>query len=245
MNSLINVEESNLKWSNPEITILESQLANKIATLLQSAQAKIVSRNGRSEQARVLFDSCSQKSFINESLSHKLNLPIVRKERIILKAFESQKEKLRTLVVVQARVFCINQPDFVLVEVELYVVPKICSPISCQEIELAQATYEHLVELKLADSTNGSSEIEIDALIGGDSYWCFMTGEMKRGRDGPVALKTILGWVLSGAYHNDSNSVGTNVVSSHVLKLECRAVDYFDRDREIVEHVNKFWDIET
>ena len=171
-------------------------------TLLQSAQAKIVSRNGRSEQARVLFDSCSQKSFINESLSHKLNLPIVRKERIILKAFESQKEKLGTLDVVQARVFCINQPDFV--EVELFVVTKICSPISCQEIELAQATYEHLVELKLADSTNGSSESEIDVLIGGDSYWCFMTGEMKRGRDGPVALKTILGWVLSGAYHNDS-----------------------------------------
>ena len=34
-------------------------------------------------------------------------------------------------------------------------------------------------------------------------------------------------------------------MSSHVLKLECRAVDYFNRDREIVEHVNKFWDIET
>ena len=38
----------------------------------------------------------------------------------------------------------------------------------------------------------------IDVLIGSDYYWQLVSGRVVRGDDGPVALHTNLGWVLTG-----------------------------------------------
>ena len=54
-----------------------------------------------------------------------------------------------------------------------------------QHIELAQATYEHLIGLKLGDSSNGEVELKIDLLIGADFYWEFVTNKMVTGDVGP------------------------------------------------------------
>ena len=58
-------------------------------------------------------------------------------------------------------------------------------------------SYAHLEGLELADEpcNSGSS---IDLLIGLDYYWNFVTGEMKRGEEGPIAINSKLGWLLSG-----------------------------------------------
>ena len=85
-----------------------------------------------------------------------------------------------------------------LTDVELTVVPHICSQISGQTIELAQAMHEHLIDLPLADSTNRNSELAIDILVGGDLYWKLFSGILRRGLRGPFAEETSLGWVLSG-----------------------------------------------
>ena len=101
---------------------------------------------------------------------------------------------------------------------ELQVVPIICSKISRQSIELTHVTYEHLIELELADQTSGSSELHIDILIGGNFYWRFMKGDVRKGTSGPVAINTILGWVLSGPCDWSQNYSTSNFVSSsHVL----------------------------
>ena len=50
----------------------------------------------------------------------------------------------------------------------MYVVPFICSPLCDHNIELAQATYEHLIDLRLADASDGEAELKIDLLIGAD-----------------------------------------------------------------------------
>lgn len=60
--------------------------------------------------------------------------------------------------------------------VDAYDVPSICAPLSQQKIELAQASYEHLSSLELADSSTGGDGMPIDILIGSDFYWQFMTG---------------------------------------------------------------------
>ena len=83
--------------------------------------------------------------------------------------------------------------------------------IACQTIELAQATYDHIIELDLADSTNGSRDLKVDVLIGGDYYWKFIIGEIKRGPCGPIAVDTILGWVLSGPCDGANNSAAASV----------------------------------
>ena len=56
--------------------------------------------------------------------------------------------------------------------------------------------------VKLADSSGGHSLLDVDLLIGADSYWQVVIGQIKQGElGGPVAIKTHLGWVLSGPVH--------------------------------------------
>ena len=158
-------------------------MTQKSTTTSQTAQANVISDTGKSASVRLLFDSCSQKSFANSKIRQVLNLPLLRKERMVLKAYKSRNEEPRVIDVVRAKIKGINKSTTV--DVELYVVSRICSPISCQTIELAQVTYEHIINLELADSTNGSRDLKIDVLIGGDLYWKFITGQVIRGQSGP------------------------------------------------------------
>ena len=192
---------------------------------------------------RVLFDSCSQRSFINSDVSLKLKLPIVKKERMMVKAFETENEKPSLIDIVHARVRGVEKN--ITVEVVLCVIKNICSPIAYQTMELAQATYEHMIELDLADRTDGHSELKIDVLIGADFYWKFITGETIRCKGGPVALNTVLGWVLSGPLDSKDSHVTTNHVSNHVLKIDSSTIEpVLDRDKEMIRQINKFWEIE-
>ena len=66
-----------------------------------------------------------------------------------------------------------------------------------------------------------------------------MTGEVKRGSKGPVAIKTILGWVLNGTFQSQSASqTSVNLCDSLVLKISTREQksirnDKFTRSWEI------------
>ena len=69
-----------------------------------------------------------------------------------------------------------------------------CSPLSGQCIELAKHRFPHLQGLKLANSSGGHSSLDVDLLIGADSYWQVVTGQIKQGElGGPVAINTHLG----------------------------------------------------
>ena len=165
-------------------------------TLLQTAKAITGTSDQNCEQVRVLFDNCAQRSFITTDVKERLNLTVQRRDRMLIKAFEGKNEEIRMIEIVCAKFRGVGKSDVVMAE--LCVVPKICSALTGQSIELAQVTYEHLIDIELADSTDGKSELRIDVLIGGDFYWNFVTERQIRGGSGPVAVDTILGWVLSG-----------------------------------------------
>ena len=94
--------------------------------------------------------------------------------------------------------------------------------------------------MKLADTTDGEDQLEIDILIGADFYWDFVLGDVIRGDSGPVALKTSLGWVLSGNMFN-KNATSTNLVSAHVMKLD---VECQSEDDRLDELVRRFWNLD-
>ena len=103
-------------------------------------------------------------------------------------------------------------------------------------MELAKATYEHLVDLELADNTYGSRDLKIDALIGMDSYWKFVTGEIIRRHSGPVAINTTVGWILSGLCDWSGNDkITTNLISSHVLSVNYETENEQNRDDVIIK----------
>ena len=61
--------------------------------------------------------------------------------------------------------------------------------------------------LKLADTADASDKLEVDVLIGSDLYWNLVTGRVIRGKSGPIAIHTKVGWVLSGPISNHEVTV--------------------------------------
>ena len=108
-------------------------------------------------------------------------------------------------------------------------VPLISSSIQNQAIQFAVESDDHLSHIELADSMKFSQnlEMDVDLLIGSDFYWNFLTGEIRRGEVGPVAMKTKAGWVLSSPVCQPSTSqtASTNLVTSHVVHLETSSLD--------------------
>ena len=67
--------------------------------------------------------------------------------------------------------------------------------------------FEHLKQLNLAGYSNGQDPLQVDILIGADYYWELVTGRTSRCEDGPVAVDTRHGWVLSAWTHNQDEAV--------------------------------------
>ena len=86
-----------------------------------------------------------------------------------------------------------------------------------------------------------NSDSQIDVLIGADHYWNFMTGEVKLGSKGPVAIKTILGWVLNGTFQSQSSiQTSVNLCDSYVLKISA-----IERKSICNDKFTRFWEIEN
>ena len=108
-------------------------------------------------------------------------------------------------------------------------VPSSCSPLSHQSIKITKTSCGCLSSWELADSSSSVAEMLIDfSLNGSDFYWHLTTGETQIGRNGvPVAIKTHLGWVLSGPVHKaketsaDSSAFLNN---THLLRLDTEPV---------------------
>ena len=100
-------------------------------------------------------------------------------------------------------------------------VPLICEPLSNQPIALAANSWDRLAALQLTDYSQGDVPLDIDILVGSDQYWKLLTGEMINQRNGPTAVHTRLGWVLSGPVEGLSQPESSvNLVSTHVLVVD-------------------------
>ena len=79
----------------------------------------------------------------------------------------------------------------------------------------------------------------MNVLIGLDFYHEFFTGNVKRelGKEGPVALETKLGWVLSGPYEcspREQHCFSTQ----HILRVEV------EKD-PLRKELSRFWEVES
>ena len=81
--------------------------------------------------------------------------------------------------------FCIKGTSGENLYVSAYV-SNICLPLNSQKIEVTKQKYDHLKEIKLADSNPYNSDLEVDILIGGDFYWNFICDSFLRDDSGPI-----------------------------------------------------------
>ena len=93
--------------------------------------------------------------------------------------------------------------------------------------------WDHLRDIELPEL---SSNCEVGVLIGADMPQIHLQHYIRVGNfDAPVAVKTILGWVLIGGKR--SNSVNTNIVSTNKPNI--------NYDDDLNKQAEKFWSVES
>ena len=122
-------------------------------------------------------------------------------------------------------------------------VTALCFPVICTTLSSVRGVQqlEHLSGLPLADDLESPRE-NIDVLIGSNFYWDVVTGDIKMGSSGPIAISSKLGWLLSGPI--ESSSV-VNLVSSHVIITEGVKGADISTDSNLTELLKQFWEAES
>ena len=144
-----------------------------------------------------------------------------------------------------------NKFDRSFVFVEALCVPTIYSLLTRQNIDLARNLYKHVRSLELADSGNPSSVSSIDILIGVDFYHSFVTGKFIKSNEGPVASKSILGWILSGRVTSDNESTSLQYCfETHIMRCKVEEEvsllqEVRESDDSLRDDLNKFWNVES
>ena len=234
-------------------TVTSSMCVNsRTPVLLQTAKTVVcdVRRPQKTQGARVILDSGSQRSYVTSSLQQLLSLEKVGSERMVIKTFGSEVEDVRSYDVVRLGVLT---REGNCMEITAVVVPHICDPIPAQPIDLTKQHFSHLADLELADSSEIDSNLQTDILIGSDHYWDVVTGRVRRGAAGPMAIETLFGWVLSGPVEgmDQEGSVVNLVVSntSHCMRVDvlvkCEDESPCEYDENLDCKLQRFWDVES
>ena len=110
-------------------------------------------------------------------------------------------------------------------------VPNIATPLK-HTIRTTLSNVPYLKGLPLAHPVSSAENFQISLLVGADFYWNFIGDHIVRG-DGPIAVSSRLGYVLSGPLpvpqsHNSVSSF-VNVTVSH------------DTD---AQRLQRFWELE-
>ena len=107
-----------------------------------------------------------------------------------------------------------------MLNIRALVVPTICQPLTSQPINHSQEHHDLLMGLKLADTTDITNKLEVDVLIRSDLYWSLVTGRVIREKEGPIAIHTKVGWILSGSTSHHKVMVNLTLTSTHALKID-------------------------
>ena len=211
------------------ITHQNQHTATKNHVILQSAKATATNPdNTLSSCIRVLFDGCSHRTYITDALREKLKLKKISTESLIIKRFASDEGLIKTLDVVRV---CLKGRDPKNnIYMEALCIPFICSPLKNPNFNLLQQKYVYLKGIPLAESYPLKNNESVDILVGLDYYYSIITGKIIRGcNNGPVALESILGWIVCGPSDIGvrENFIQTNLVSTSqsdddALRLELR-----------------------
>ena len=212
---------------------------SKNQAMLQTATIVVHSgeRDRPTHKTRMILDCGSQRTYVTSRIQQILSLPTSSVEAIEIKPFGTKEGKKQLCNVVDLKIVC---QDGHLLSISALVVPCICDDVNVLSLRKIQDRYSHLTDLNLADVGDGLSSIEV--LIGADQYWSVVTGRVRQGSEGPTAIETRVGWILSGPVENSAvlQSFTTSLLSSHSLR-----VDAVSDNKDLNENLKQFWELEA
>ena len=196
---------------------------------------------GGSVRAQAILDSGSQRTYISGCLRDQLQLPTRRTESLKIKTFGSTESQDQQYEVVELGLKLKNGDDLKSVAL---VVPFICNPITAQPVSHSKNHYCHLRGVDLADSADIDDVLDVDILIGSDSYWTLVTRKVLRGTNGPMAIHSKVGWILSGPVDKQETTVSLMFNSTHALQIDdCPTC--MDSNQNMDSYLKKIWELES
>ena len=208
--------------------------------LLQTAQTTAFNPDcpSISTRVRVVMDTGSQMSYIADAARQQLALTAAGERSLSLMTFGATQGSDRSCEYVSVGLRLRNGKDVI---VTLFSVPTICEPLTSHPLVDCRETYPHLTGLELADDPGDDQSLRVDILIGSDHYWDLITGRLQRGADGPVAIETKLGWVLSGPVAVSGQMDELHSLVVHTLHIGAPTPEMQSLD----DTMKSFWELES
>ena len=156
--------------------------------LLQTAKTYCYGQNRNGRMINILFDKGSQRSYVTDKLANDLNLSVLSEEKCRIKTFASSEALQLVTKVVEVKLASKNS----VVKLNALTIPAICEGLNQSIVGNTNGNLQSI------DCSNANIEGQIDMLIGCDNYWDLVTGEIINKFDGPVAMNSHFGWLISG-----------------------------------------------
>ena len=212
--------------------------------MLQTAKADVFNIEPKSSvKTRILFDTGSQRCYVNEKVRKHLNLKTIRTEKLIKTFGQINDFKMQILYVVQLKIK--HQFEEKYNFVKALVVPVICSSLKNQNTSTLKQNMEFISKLDLATSGNNEStrESRISILVGVHLYFNFLLGKILKNSEGLVASSTVLGWVLSGPITLGNSSFTSVCFETHSMR--CNIENIGQEAENLESALNKFCSVEN
>lgn len=195
--------------------------------LLKTAIAPVCS-DTYTVDANILFDEGAQSSFITEKLANELQLKRTGSDIVHLSSFGESSQSVRHMDTTTVHLKADNGE---LIPLHVLIVPTIAVPIS-NTIYKDAVNLPYLRGLKLAHHVTGDDTFDISILIGANHFWQIVGNRIIRG-NGPTAVSSKIGFLLSGPYTGSTPHVQRN----HVMNVMTAPPPVCDLER--------FWKLES
>ena len=208
--------------------------------LLQTATAIAFNPEDPSKMSHVhiVLDTGSQNSYITDAARNQLSLRISGEQSMSIVTFGSSEAQRRVCEYMRVGLKC---RDDSMMYLTVFPVPTICQPIVPHSVADCHDRFPHLAGLELADDICTRSPLGIALLIGSDHYWEFLTGRIRRGREGPVAIETRLGWVLSGPVFSRVEDTTLTGLMTYTLHVGAE----YQETQKLDGTLKSFWELES
>ena len=191
--------------------------------MYQTAVAILQDGRGGEEKVRIVFDTCSDSSFIKKSKSYLLNMNS-QKEWLSISGIGGGQGEVREYNIKQGRIVNKHHPrNFQ--DVQLIEIDKITRNVYREAIPSNFLQHWYLKGLQLAEDYEVENNEDIDILIGLDFYWQFITGRTRRQEGKPIVSESILGWIVQGIVDRKSRRVNSMFCSTEMAIMEVSTED--------------------
>ena len=223
------------KKANGMVTSCKSQATSKVEnpSILPQGIGRIAGPKGEIE-INIMLDICSDKNFISSYVSEKIGLQGHTEEfsidGITGKTDEAKPRRIVTATI-KNRHHLEKFQTVKMVEVE-----EICKPFTRAAVSEKVINSKYLRHLQLADDYRKEKHSVIGVLIGLPSYWAMVSGRIRRSNNNPVAMESMLGWVLADGSSDEKNQSCTSVLSMFISTQEAQGIN---------NQLKRFWEVEN